>query len=428
MSRIPQWVRLLFQRKMLLILILGFVSGLPLGLTGTTLQAWYAIEGVDIVTIGFLGLVGQPYVYKFMWAPLMDKWQMPFAGRRKGWILTTQFALIAFFIAIALTHPISHPYYLAFLALSVAFFSATQDIAIDAYRTELLTTQERGLGTSMAVSGYRIAMLVSGGLTLVMAHYIGFSITYLFMAVLMGIGVIVTLFAKEPPHYREPSPHFLSACVAPFKEFLSRKNAVFLLIFLMIYKLGDVFANGLTTVFLLKGVGFSLVDIGLTNKTVGLAATLIGVFLGGAMMVRLGLFRALVIFGIIQALTNLLFLVLTWVGPDKSMLVLTVAIENIGSGLGTAAFMVLIMSLCKAPYTATQFALFSAITAMGRVFVGPLAGLLVEKVGWSEFFIWTVIFAIPGLLLLIWLRGTIDSYEADQKQAALPEDAVSLQA
>ena len=413
----PEWLKVLLQKRMLLVLALGFVSGLPLGLSGTALQAWYAIDGVDVVTIGFLALVGQPYVYKFIWAPFMDKWRVPYLGRRRGWMLITQISLIVVLCLMALSSPQAAPYQLAFLALCLAFLSATQDIAIDAYRTELLTPEERGMGTAMAVSGYRIAMLVSGGLTLIVADYAGFSFTYFLMAALMGIGVFATFWAKEPQQYREPPPTFAAACIEPFKEFLSRRHAIALLAFVVLYKLGDAFASTLTTAFLLKGVGFTLKDVGIINKTSGLVSTLFGVFVGGVLMVRIGLFRSLLGFGIIQALTNILFFVLALMGPNYGMLILTVCLENFGGGLGTAAFMALVMSLCNPRFTATQFALISALAAVGRVFVGPAAGILVENVGWAEFFLWTVLFAIPGLILLIWLRPTINEYEARQEEA-----------
>lgn len=415
----PEWLNVLFQKRMLLVLALGFVSGLPLGLSGTALQAWYAIDGVDVVTIGFLALVGQPYVYKFIWAPFMDRWRLPYLGLRRGWMLTTQISLIIVLCMMALLNPKSDPYQLAFLAFCLAFLSATQDIAIDAYRTELLTPEERGMGTAMAVSGYRVAMLVSGGLTLILADYVGFSMTYFLMAALMSLGVLATFWAKEPIHYRQTPPSFFAACVEPFKEFLTRRHAVALLAFIVLYKLGDAFASTLTTTFLLKGVGFSLKEVGIINKTGGLISTLFGVFVGGVLMIRIGLFRSLLWFGIIQALTNILFFILALTGANYGMLILTVCLENFGGGLGTAAFMALVMSLCNPRFTATQFALISALAAVGRVFVGPAAGNLVKMVGWAEFFLWTVLFAVPGLLLLLWLRPTINEYEARQEEATM---------
>lgn len=425
MLKPPRWMALLFQKRMLLILALGLASGLPLGLSGATLQAWYATEGVDIVTIGFLGLVGQPYVYKFLWAPMMDKYRLPFLGLRRGWMISMQLTLIALLITIATFDPLTQPYQLAFLALCLAFFAATQDIAIDAYRTELLLPEERGIGTSMAVSGYRIAMLISGGLALILAHHIGFKGTYLFMAGLMSIGVFATLWGPEPKHYRSPTPDFLKACLLPFKEFLSRENALWILAFIILYKLGDAFASSLTTAFLLKGVGFTLLEVGSINKTVGLAATLLGVFTGGILMVKLGLFRSLLYFGLIQAVTNLLFYVLAKVGANYTLMVMTVFLENFGGGLGTAAYMALVMSLCHPQFTATQFALISALGAVGRVYVSPLSGYLVEQFGWAEFFVWTVLFAVPGLILLWGLRSTIERYgsrsEDDFMQSGIEE-------
>lgn len=416
MSKTP-WYQLLFNKRMLLILVLGFVSGLPLGLTASTLQAWYAMDGVSVVTIGFLALVGQPYVYKFIWSPILDKWRLPFLGLRRGWMLVTQLGLIGLLCWMAMMSPQQDPIFLAFLALCLAFMSATQDIAIDAYRTELLTVEERGMGTAMAVSGYRIAMLVSSGLSLILAQFLGFSVTYLIMAGLMSLGVIATLLAKEPITYRPPSANFIAAFTEPFKEFFNRRHAVMLLLFIILYKLGDAFAITLTTAFLLKGVGFTLMEIGLINKTIGLGATLLGVLVGGILMIRVRLFYALMIFGVIQALTNLLFFALAKMGVNQMMLIITVFLENFGGGLGTAAFMALVMSLCNPRFTATQFALLSSLSAIGRVFVGPAAGYIVEAVGWSEFFLWTVVFALPGLFILWFLRRTIDGYGAKNEEA-----------
>lgn len=411
MKKIPLWLKVLFQKKMLIILGLGFASGLPLGLSGSTLQAWYAVDGVDIVTIGFLALVGQPYIYKFLWSPLVDNYPLPFLGLRRGWMLFTQLCLIAILCLMATLNPQLQPYHLAFMALCLAFFSATQDIVIDAYRTELLLPDERGLGSAMTTMGYRIAMIISAGLTMVIAHYHGFSFTYFLMAGLMGVGVIVTLWCYEPTHRRTSHYSFFKNYIEPFKEFLSRRHAILLLVLIVLYKIGDAFAGSLLTVFLLKGVGFSLRDIGLVNKIGGIVATLAGVFVGGALMVRLGLFRALLGFGVIQALTNLLFLCLSLMGPHYGMFIFTICAENFASGMGTSAFMAFVMSLCHPRYTATQFALITALAAVGRVVVGPLSGMLINQVGWTEFFAWTVIFAIPSLLLLWIMRTTICSYD-----------------
>lgn len=402
-------IKLIFQKRMLIILLLGFASGMPLGLIGTTLQAWYSVEGLSLVTIGFLGLVGQPYIYKFIWAPAIDRYQPLSIGRRRSWILITQCLLVLLLIIMAFFNPSSAPMGLALLALGLSFVSATQDIAIDAYRTEILPEEERGFGAAMAVAGYRISMLVSGGLALVLAQYLGFKITYLLMAACMSLTIIATLKSEEPKMYGVPPLNFKQACILPFVEFLNRKNAIALLLLVILYKLGDAFAGSLTTTFLLRGIGFSLVDVGLINKTLGLLGALLGVFCGGVMLSRTGLFKALFGFGVIQALSNLTYMGLIWTDLNYALMSTAVFLENFGGGLGTCAFFALIMSLCDKRYTATQFALLSALSAIGRVYVGPVAGFLVEAFGWSEFFIWSLVVSLPGLCLLFWLREEIES-------------------
>ena len=423
---VPRWLSLVFQKRMLIILALGIASGLPLALSASTLQAWYATEGAGIVMIGFLGLVGQPYAFKFLWAPALDKYRLPYLGLRRGWLLTMQLALVGILILMGTQNPAASPYLLAFLAFCLALFSATQDIAIDAYRTELLRPEERGIGTSMAVTGYRVAMIVSTGLALVIAHYLGFNELYWLMAAVMMVGVIATLAGPEPVHPAvKKDVSLIQTCWLPFKEFLSRENALMLLALIILYKLGDAFAQSLVTTFLLEGVGFSLAEVGSLYKTVGLAATLVGVFVGGALMVRLGLYRSLLYFGILQALTNLLFFALAKAGPHYGLLISTVFLENFAGGLGTAAYMALVMSLCHPQFTATQFALLTALSAVGRVYVSPASGFLFENLGWPTFFIYSTLFALPGLLLLGAIRQTIQFYgnrsEQEYIQAGVEE-------
>lgn len=400
-------INLIFQKRMLVVLLLGFASGLPLALTGALLQAWYSVEGLGLATIGLLGLAGQPYIYKVIWAPAVDKFELFPIGRRRSWMLVTQALMVVLLSIMAFFEPKTAPITLALLALGVAFLSATQDVAIDAYRTEILSKEERGLGAAMAVAGYRVGMLVSGGLAFIIAGYLGFKITFLFMALCVGLGMIVTLYSDEPTHYGTTALSFKQACMLPLVEFLQRKNAVVLLLFIILYKLGDAFAGSLTTAFLLRGLGFSLVDVGLINKTIGLAGTLFGVFCGGVLLSRTTLFKALLGFGVIQALSNLTYLGLMWTESNYTLMSLAVFLENLGGGLGTSAFFALLMSLCDKRYTATQFALFSALSSIGRVYVGPLAGMLVESVGWSEFFLWSIVFSLPGLFLLYWLKEEI---------------------
>jgi PAT family beta-lactamase induction signal transducer AmpG len=405
------------QRRLWLTLILGFSSGLPLGLTGTTLQAWYTVEHVDIVTIGMLALIGQPYVYKFLWAPFLDRFVLPFGkGRRRGWILLTQFMLILLLALMSQLSPVTQPGLLAMMALMVAIFSATQDIAVDAHRTEILPPESRGIGAAMFVAGYRIAMLVSAGFAMVMANFYGFESTYLLMSGLMLIGVVAALYSQEDPidtsHLTKNfAPLTLkNAFMEPLKEFFSRDKAIGLISLIILYKLGDAFAGTLTTTFLIREVGFNLLDVGLTNKTTGLAGSLIGAFVGGMALSRMGLFNALLSFGVLQAVSNLGFYLLCFTGPDYPVMVSTVFVENFCGGMGTAAYLALIMSLCDKRYTATQFALLSALSAIGRVFVGPLAGLMVKQFGWADFFVASVIFSLPGIMLLFWFKKPINKF------------------
>lgn len=406
-----------FQSNLWLILVLGFSAGLPLGLTGTTLQAWYTVENVDIVTIGMLALIGQPYVYKFLWAPFLDRFVLPFGkGRRRGWMLFTQITLICLLAVMSQLNPSEHSGLLAFTALAVALFSATQDIAVDAYRTEVLKPESRGIGAAMFVAGYRIAMLVSAGFAMIMANFYGFESTYLLMSGLMLIGVIATFLSKEAPITPNISADNLkplslkSAFISPLKEFFSRENAIGLIALIILYKLGDAFAGTLTTTFLIREVGFDLLDVGLTNKTTGLAGSIIGAFVGGFALSRMGLFKALLTFGILQAVSNLGFYLLCFTGPDYPVMVSTVFIENFCGGMGTAAYLALIMSLCDTRYTATQFALLSALSAIGRVFVGPLAGIMVKQLGWADFFVASLILSLPGIMLLFWFKAPINKF------------------
>jgi PAT family beta-lactamase induction signal transducer AmpG len=403
------WLALFTNRRIGATLLLGFSSGLPLALTGGTLQAWYAVSGVDIVTIGFLGLVGQPYVYKFLWAPLMDRFAPPLLGRRRGWLIATQLALLIAIALMARLDPASAPLALGALALVVAFLSASQDIAVDAYRADVLEARERGLGAAVSVTGYRLAMLVSGGLALILADRIGWSLMYIVMACVMAVGLLGTLFGPEPE--TPPStPRTLSdAVVKPFAEFTTRPSAWALLALIVLYKLGDAFAGTLTVAFLIKGPGFTPTEIGAVYKTLSLVTTIVGALAGGALLARIGLYRALLFFGALQAVSNLAFMALAEAGRDMALMIAAVGFENLAGGMGTAAFVALLMSLCDNRYTATQYALLSALAAVGRVFVGPAAGYMVEALGWTRFFALTFVIALPGLWLLWRLRAALNT-------------------
>lgn len=391
---------------MMAILLLGFASGLPLALSASTLQAWYAVSNVDIITIGALALVGQPYVFKFLWAPFLDRYMPPLFGRRRGWMLLTQLALMATLIGMSFYQPVEHPGTLALLALLLAFFSASQDIAVDAYRVDVLKPEERGMGAAMGVMGYRMGMLISGAFALILADKLGWAETYQLMSGFMLIGLLASVLGPEPEAC--PSPLTLKeAVVEPFREFWSRPHAFLLLLFIVLYKLSEAFTSTtgvMSNVFLLQGLHFSLTTVGMVNKGVGLLATLLGVFLGGLLLTRIRLYRALMVFGWMQALTNLLYMWLAMVGKNYHLLMLAVFSDNLSAGLGTAAVLALMMSLCDHRYSATQFALFSAIAAIGRVTLGPLAGVMAKALGWPHFFLWTFIIALPGLLLLYYLQ------------------------
>ncbi len=400
-------------RRVAVLLLLGFASGLPLALTSGTLQAWMAVEGVDITTIGLFTLAGLPYTWKFLWAPLMDRYVPPWLGRRRGWIVATQLALMAGIAAMGSLSPSAAPWALAALALLVAFSSASQDIVFDAYRTDLLRERERGAGAAVSVLGYRIAMLVSGALALILADRMGWQETYWLMAGLMIIGVAAAFWGPEPDGEVRPPRSLREAVAEPLTEFFSRGGAWWLLALIVLYKIGDAFAGSLTTAFLIRGAGFSPTDVGAINKGMGLAATIIGALFGGALMVKLRLYRALLLFGVLQAVSNLTFMWLATVGKSYPIMVLAVGFENLAGGMGTAAFVALLMALCNHRYTATQYALLSALAAVGRVYVGPASGYVVEAVGWASFFFITFLAALPGLALLRAMRSAVDGLERD---------------
>ncbi|MBT0724763.1 MFS transporter [Rosenbergiella sp. S61] len=390
-----------FSRTTLVLLLLGFSSGLPLALTSGTLQAWMTVEDIDLKTIGFFSMVGQAYVFKFLWAPMMDRYSLPFTGRRRGWLGVCQFILILLIVMMGTINPNSSLLLLAILAVAVAFFSASQDIVFDAWKTDVLSAEERGNGAALTVLGYRLAMLVSGGLALWLAdRYLGWHNTYFLMAGLMLLGLLGTLLAKESEQPVSPPLSLRHAVVDPLKDFFTRNNTWLMITLIIFYKLGDAFAGALSTSFLIRGLGFSAGDVGLVNKSLGLVATIIGALYGGAMMRKWSLYRALMIFGIAQAVSNLAYWLLTVIPSHIWSMGSAVFIENLCGGMGTAAAVALLMSLCNRRFSATQFALLSALSAMGRVYVGPIAGWLVDSWHWSGFYAFTVLASLPGLLLL----------------------------
>jgi PAT family beta-lactamase induction signal transducer AmpG len=488
-------------RRMAAILVLGFASGLPLALAGAAMQAWLTMDGVDLATIGFFGLVGVPYTFKFLWAPLMDRFEPPWLGRRQGWLVLTQFALALALWGMAQLAPAAAPALFALAALAVAFLSASQDIVVDAYRTDLLPADERGLGASVHVFAYRLAMILSGGIALIWAgQWHSWPRVYGVMAAIMAacglfsllalprvdrrlaaldtdprrelrgfaallVGVIVGFCAARAalslagldPNDPNKWIQFLfvlseimlalplggwMAKRAGFEtldrslsSYFAQRGAVAFLALIILYKLGDAFAGSLTTPFLLKGMGFSQEEVGIANKLIGLWLTILGAFAGGLIMTRLRLYRALLFFGVLQLLSNFGFYLLADLGRGSwgavmlpafdwgivaldrpaaldALLLTVVAGENISGGMGTVAFVALLMALCNQRFTATHYALLSAFAAVGRIYVGPLSGVLSESIGWPAFFLFSIAAAVPGVLMVWWLRPALEGLDA----------------
>ena len=396
-------IQTLANRRIGIMLPLGFASGLPLALTAGTLQAWLTVVGLDLKTIGIFTLVGLPYTLKFLWAPLMDRLVPPWLGRRRGWMLVTQLCVAIGLAAMAVTGPDQHPQVLGILALVVAFLSASLDIVFDAYRTDVLLPPERGFGAAVWVNGYRCALLFASAGALLLADHIGWKNTYLLLAAIMMAGILTILVSPEPSKPGAVPTSLAEAVGGPLKEFFSRSGVVGLLALIILYKIGDAVAASLQTAFLIGGMGFSVSEVGYV-KGLGIGATLIGALAGGVAMAKLGMVRSLLLFGLLQAASNLGFMWLAWIGKSYAALTTSIIIENVTGGMGTAAFVALIMSLCDHRYTATQFALLSSLEALGRVFSGRPSAELVEMVGWSQFFFWSFVVALPGIWLVWTLR------------------------
>ena len=519
-GRVAAWHRLA------VVLLLGFASGLPLALTGQAMQAWLSTAGMDVATIGFLSLVGLPYTFKFLWAPLMDRFDLPWLGRRRGWLVLTQLGLGAMLLLLAATSPTGATRAFALLAVAVAFMSASQDVVIDAYRTDLLPARERGLGSSLNVMGYRLAMILSGGIALIWTDPAqgggwDWPAVYRFMAGLMfGAAALSALVLPKVPmpdvkptaarndvfgflavlaavsagylvsdRFAPPLAHALlgpllegsslnatlktrwenllalllgigftlplaawaarrarfETLLGGLRNYFSQSGAAAFLGFIVLYKLGDAFAGSLMTPFLLQSMAFSSAEVGVVNKIIGLWLTIGGALLGGLLMFKLGLWRSLLLFGILQAASNLGFWWLAVSGkglmpglvlpafdwgfvqlaqptPVDGGLLMVIAFENLSGGMGTAAFVAFLMSLCNQRFTATQYALLSAFASVGRVWVGPLAGVLAESIGWPLFFIVSTVAALPALLMLWWLRDSVRALEVDPAAAKASDD------
>lgn len=493
--------------RLFAILLLGFASGLPLALTGQAMQAWLTIDGIDLATIGFFGLVGIPYTFKFLWAPLMDRFEPPWLGRRRGWLVLCQGALAAVLWWMSQLSPSTAPGAFALAAVLVAFLSASQDIVVDAYRTDMLPEAERGLGASIHVFAYRLAMILSGGIALIWAgQWQSWPRVYETMAAIMLVcGILSLLILPKVSHHLkalDSNPKrellgfaaMLAGVIAGYwlarsvlillglnpedanrwvqllfvlseialalplaawaarragfetlnrsvASYFSQQGAAAFLALIILYKLGDAFAGSLTTPFLIKGMGFAQEEVGIANKVIGIWLTILGAFLGGLIMTRLALYRSLLLFGILQLLSNFGFYLLAALGKGAwgevtvpafnwgfvslaepavldGLLLAVIAGENISGGMGTVAFVALLMGLCHQQFTATHYALLSAFAAVGRIYVSPLSGVLSASIGWPAFFLFSIVVAVPGVVMVWWLRNALTALGQRQSAAA----------
>jgi PAT family beta-lactamase induction signal transducer AmpG len=401
MANNPSIWQTLFNKRMLICVFTGFSSGLPLFILISLLPAWLRSEGVNLKAIGLFALISLPFTWKFLWAPLFDRY-IPPLGRRRGWLLITQLLLLGSIPLFGAFSPQLDIWTIAYLATIVAFFSASQDVVIDAYRREILLDAELGLGNVVHVNAYKIAGLIPGSLSLILADHLPWHSVFMITALFMLPGLAMTIFVKEPA-LRSAAPKTLRAAVSePFQEFISRngiKTALLILAFIFFYKLGDSMATALATPFYLD-MGFSKTEIGLIAKNAGLWPSVIGGLLGGMWMVKLGINRALWLFGAVQMLAILGFAWLAVVGHNLFVLSVAIGVEAFGVGLGTAAFVAYIAYTTHPLYTATQFALFTSLAAVPRTFANAATGYLVEGLGWRNFFLFCFLAAIPGMLLL----------------------------
>lgn len=423
-------------RKMVAILVFGFSSGLPFALTDDAFRGWMADAQLDLRTIGWLSLVSLPYSLKFLWSPFLDRFVPPFLGRRRGWMAISQVCLVAGILALSLqigmisalpaSQRLAALQLLAVIALSVTFLSATQDIAIDAYRADILTEREVGAGAALTILGYRIALLLTGGIAFILADYLGWQQTYALISVMMAIGLLTSFWAPEPKKVTPPES-LKQAVILPFREFFQRlgtQQALLALAFIILFRLGDAMVAKMAVPFLgAKGLAFSNSDIASVRQILGLFATIVGTLAGGAVLSKIGIHRSLWVFGILQAVSNLGYFALAIVGKNYPFMVVAINLENFCSGLGTAGFVGFLMSLCNPRFSATQFALLSSLMAVGRdLIASPSAGELAklceqwftanpipawisflatsQHQGWAVFFLFTLVVALPGLLLL----------------------------
>jgi len=398
---------------------LGFTSGLPLFILYNLLSAWLKSEGVDLKAIGLFALVGFPYTWKFLWSPFLDRYPLPFLGRRRGWMLLTQVVAMLAVMAMGFFNPVTDIWMVVGLAAVVAFFSASQDIVVDAYRREWLTDAQLGSGTAVFVNAYKLSTLVPGSLSLILSDFIPWSTVFLITGAFILIGVLTTLMLPEPALRGKPPQSLRAAVIEPFEEFVTRRGwryALLILAFIFLYKLGDSMATALATPFYMD-LGFTRTQIGLVAKNAGLWASLGGGLLGAYWLQKITIARGLWIFGVLQAAAILGFAVLAKVGLSPWVLAWVIGFEAFAVGLGTAAFTAYIAQTTDPRYTATQFALFTSLAAVPRTFINAMTGYIVEAMGWFNFFILCFVLALPGMLLLMKVAPWHHAAGLDSKQS-----------
>ncbi|WNC67609.1 AmpG family muropeptide MFS transporter [Thalassotalea nanhaiensis] len=417
-SNSPTIKEALFNKRILICIFTGFSSGLPLFFLYQLVPGWLRSEGVSLAEIGLFSLIGIPYVWKFLWSPAMDRYSFPFLGRRRGWMLFTQVCLLISIASFGYINPTMSIWTVAYLAAAVAFFSASQDIVLDAYRRELLPDHELGIGNSIHVQAYRLSGLVPGSLGFILADHMPWQLVFFVVAAFMLTGIIMTLCVSEARREANAPQTLKQAVVLPFKDFINRegvKSALMILSFLFLYKLGDNMATALQTPFFID-LGFSNTEIGVVAKTASLIAMTIGLAVGGIIMIKLSINRALWLFGFVQIISILGFAALAEIGHNTYALAFAMGFEYLGVGLGTAAFTAFIAKTTNPTFAATQFALFTALTALPRTFANASTGFIVEQVGWTSFFLLCTALAVPGMLMLFKVAPWNPKTKAENKQ------------
>jgi PAT family beta-lactamase induction signal transducer AmpG len=417
----PSFWQALGDKRILAVLLMSFASGLPFNLSasGFAFQAWLASENVDLKSIGFYSLVGLPYIFKFLWAPLLDRYLPPLLGRRRGWIVVFQACLAVAIGVMGFSSPTGAPYFLAAIALLVVFLSASQDVVIDAYRVDTIPPSERGVAAAATAFGYRTASVLASTVLVLIAAHTSWHTAFLVVAVLMAVTMLTTFWAPEPLTPGQPPKTLADSFWHPLRNLVSQKGAWGFLLLVLLYKAGDAFALSLYSAFMIKGVGFSLDELSIAGKANMTVSTIAGVTVGGLIYMRWGMFRSLLVFGIGQSVSNLLYTVLALSGRKVWLMALATTLDTGIGGMGQAAFVGFIMSLCSSNFSATQYALLSAMASIPRVTTGAIAGTLVSHIGWPKFFVVTCLTAVPGLILLVILRRPLNELAARDTAGSL---------